>query len=80
MIVFSVYDTVAEQFGPLGTASTDGIAKRNFEQLMNTLVENPMIRKDYELWRIGTFDICTGEILPDKHLIITGLEYLPVKE
>lgn len=54
--MYSIKDTVAEEFAPPFVANTDGVAVRMFS---NALKGN-LYPKDYELYCIGSFDVSLG--------------------
>lgn len=52
--IYTIFDRVAEQAGPLFEAPNDGVAMRAFR---NTLERTPSYQLgDYRLYRLGTFD------------------------
>lgn len=52
--IYTIFDRVAEQAGPLFEAPNDGVAMRAFR---NTLVKTPEYQMgDYRLYRLGSFD------------------------
>lgn len=79
---YSVYDKVAESFGPLFQANNDRVAQRNFSNLMiSQFNQNPktFVPSDFELYMVGGFDNETGVMsVVEKHLIATGS--VPVEE
>lgn len=56
--LYSVYDKVAKEFGPLFEATNDGIALRKFDGMDVP----PAIRGDLELYRCGDFERIDGRI------------------
>lgn len=77
MIIVSIYDKIAEEFGPLGVVSNTAVASRNFKSSMLKLVENPLIRADYELYCLGEFDLTRGIVKVTNDMIDSGSNYLP---
>lgn len=60
-VIYTVYDKVAEEYGPLFEAKNDAVALRQFKQLIATVVvEN---RDDYVLYSCGTFDHDAGDLV-----------------
>lgn len=56
--LYSVYDRVAAEYGPIFQAKSDKVAKRQYKQLM---ASNPN-KTDYELVQVGRYDTETGHI------------------
>lgn len=56
--LYSVYDKVAKEYGPLFEAVNDGIAQRKFD----SLEAPPIVKKDLELYRCGDFTRTDGRI------------------
>lgn len=66
-VIYTVFDKVAEEYGPLFEAKNDGVALRQFKQLLNTVVvEN---RDDYVLYSCGTFDHDAGVMVTDWEVV-----------
>lgn len=60
-VIYTVFDKVAEEYGPLFEAKNNGVALRQFKRLISTVVvEN---RDDYVLYSCGTFDHDTGTLV-----------------
>lgn len=63
--IYSIKDTVAQEFGPIFQAKNDDVALRNFHSAL-LKVPNP---EEYELYYLGTFDVDTGSLyggIPNK--------------
>lgn len=60
--LYSVYDSVAECFGPVEIAPTDGVALRKFQESMSKIPEH--IKSDYHLFFVGNFNKVDGMIQP----------------
>lgn len=62
MRLYSIFDRIAEEFGPVFEAKNDSVAIRNWR---NTLERAEGVREDeYRLYWIGTIDHSTGKIVP----------------
>lgn len=61
MYLYTVYDKVAEEAGPVFQAINDGIAMRQFKSL--GIPE--ALEKDYTLHRIGQYDSKNMEVIPE---------------
>lgn len=59
--LYTLEDTVACRFGPPFTSISDRTAARTAHQMIR---ETPDPR-DFNLWRIGSFDILTGVMVVD---------------
>lgn len=60
-VIYTVFDKVADEYGPLFEAKNNNVALRQFRQLIATVVvEN---RDDYVLYSCGTFDHDTGTLV-----------------
>lgn len=59
--VYTIYDKVAQQCGPLFQAVTDGVAKRQYMQIIRSDVVAP---DDFELRRLALFDETKCELSP----------------
>lgn len=60
MNLYTVKDSVAEEFGPLFQAKNDGVATRMFLELLKQ-TKQPF---EYKLFMVGQFDHDTGLIDP----------------
>ena len=60
-VIYTVFDKVAEEYGPLFEAKNDGVALRQFKQLIDTVVVGN--RDDYVLYSCGTFDHENGALV-----------------
>lgn len=56
--LYSVCDTVAEEFGPIYSCKNDEVAKRAFHDL----IKDSSSPVDYNLYFLGTFNTDTGFI------------------
>lgn len=70
--VYSIYDTVSKKWRGTFYHSTDEDMIRI--SLPTVLMDFPL--RDIEVWRIGTFDDDSGEILPLHHVLIPTNCYL----
>lgn len=78
--LYSIYDLVACEYGPLFQCKNDGVAKRNFIELVkNSSVFNV---KDYELRCLGSFNVDTGSF--DVHVaapvVVDFSDVVPVED
>lgn len=72
MILYSIYDKVADEFGPIYEAKNDMVASRAYASLVK-----PEIEHDYELYAVGKRFDRTGEGIEGHHDIfpvIIGFE------
>lgn len=54
MNLYTIFDKVAEESGPIYEAINDGVARRNY---VNTMRNTPShLRGDYALFRLGSYD------------------------
>lgn len=59
--LYSIKDVVAEEFGPVFEAVNNGVAIRNFSNVL----KETKYPEDYELYKLGNYDESTGEIIPE---------------
>lgn len=77
-MLFSMYDTKAENFGALFESRTTDEAVR---VILSTLLSNQQsnftkFTEDYQLYKLGDFDCSTGRIESSSpELVKTGLEF-----
>lgn len=64
--IYTIQDTVAEEFGPPFTAVNEGIARRHYERLMKDVSD----KREFRLCLIGTF-------VPSKGVIVNTVD-IPV--
>jgi len=57
--LYSIYDKLAEEYGPVFQAKNKAIADRNYNQMLTKQNLNP---EEYQLYKLSTFDNETGEI------------------
>lgn len=57
--VYSIYDSVAEQYGPVFNCNNDGVAIRNYKQALDSVKYS---QDDWILYCLGTFEDETGVI------------------
>lgn len=70
--VYSIYDTVSKKWRGTFYHTTDEDMIRI--SLPTVLMDYPL--RDVEVWKIGTFDDDSGEILPLRHVLIPTNCYL----
>lgn len=70
--IYSIHDNKAEYFLPPLFAKTDSQAQRMF---VGSLGESFIYRADFNLFKIGSFNDDTGEIMPENPplLVLSGL-------
>lgn len=66
--VYSIRDTIAEEFGPIFTAKNEGVAIRSFFQLLKG--DPATNQADYTLHRLGTWDRDTGKLIAQDPTLI----------
>ena len=73
--IYTIYDKVACEAGPIFQAKNDGVAFRCFMSLINeTPVSNPT---DYDVYCLGEFDTDSRSFVPEDNygkLVIKNLE------
>lgn len=68
MIVVAIKDVVVGEFGDLGTFKTLEVAIRAFD----VSTQKSPYAKDLQLFKIGDFNIDSGELVPDFKFIKNG--------
>lgn len=58
--LYSIYDSVSEEYGPIFHAKNEAVARRAVESLLHDGVKSI----DFDLYCLGTFDNDTGVIKP----------------
>lgn len=58
--LYTIYDRVGEEAGPITFARNDALARRMFDSVM----EKEPFRKDFALFYIGDYDTSSMEITP----------------
>lgn len=61
--LYSVYDTTAEEFGPVFMARNDAVAKR---AVINMMEKSEVSVNEFKLHKLGTFNTSTGYIMYDQ--------------
>lgn len=69
---YSIYDRVAEMYGPVVTMENDNVAIRSFKEGCKAGKEMSLHPEDLEIHRIGTFDDHTGTFTEDKEILERG--------
>lgn len=81
--LYSIYDRKAGYYLPIFQHRTDAEAIRQFTEIVVTS-DTPVSKypADFELCAIGTMDLDTGEILPEKNsrVILNGLSALQASQ
>lgn len=57
--VYSIYDTVAEQYGPVFNCKNDGVAIRNYKSAIDSAKYS---QDEWILYRLGVYDDEDGKI------------------
>lgn len=73
--LYTIFDRVAEEAGPTFNAVNDGIALRNFQNLMEKVP--PIQKQEYRLYKVGTFNIhnmILTVVSPPEEILFTGEE------
>lgn len=60
MKVYTIFDTVANKSGPLFEAENDGVASRNYKQL----IQGNLFAHEFLLYCVGVYDYDTMVITP----------------
>ena len=71
-ILFCVYDRVGEMFHDPFPAVKAGIVLRDFAKEVNSVNPDSVMAQhpgDFELWKLGVFDVNTGTLLPAKEKV-----------
>lgn len=71
--LYSLYDSVAEEFGPLFSAKNDEVALRNVIQMFTDMKVNIASVESYHLYYIGNFDTDNG------HLVESTIDAIEIK-
>lgn len=58
--LYTIYDRVAEEAGPVFQAINDGVALRNTVQVLKPL--SPTLRDEYQLIKVGSINTKTMEL------------------
>lgn len=61
MRLYSIYDVVAEEYGPLFEAKNDAVARRQFQALAQQH-KFDVHSGDFQLWYFGQFGKSSGEL------------------
>lgn len=65
--LYSVFDILAKEYGPVFQAKNDAVASRNFKNFfIDNAVSNP---EEYQLWQLGEYDVDEGVITPVKAIV-----------
>lgn len=80
--LYSVYDSIAQEFGPLYEAVNDAVAYRKFNMLIKDMDDS--VVRDYSVYFCGVRDINTGGVFSEVRLLniddILDLKITEVKE
>lgn len=70
--IYSVYDRLAETYGPLTEQQNDKVAARAFREACENVDGFKQHAKDLEIHRIGTFNDESGTFEMDKEILEKG--------
>ena len=73
--IYTIYDKVACESGPIFQAKNDGVALRCFMSLMKDTPN--VVPSDYDVYCLGEFDTDTRSFVPEENygkLVIKNLE------
>lgn len=74
--IYTVYDRIGERYAPPFVSANDKTAMREFQAMPIP----PSLRDDFTLVRIGTFDMKTGEIVPELIYSLSDLSFINQKQ
>ena len=74
--IYSVKDELSNEFMQPALISNDDLAKRQFKTQVNTITLWKENASDYSLYKIGSFNNETGEIIPKIEKIAGGRSVL----
>ena len=63
---YTIYDSALEAYHQDYSLENDAIALRQFADMANEETQIAKNPEDYSLWRIGTFETTTGELIPEE--------------
>ena len=67
--LYTIRDTVAEENGPVFTAKNDGVALRQYRDVLNAIQNDP---DEYKLYCIGSWDTNDlGSLKSDMYPVLT---------
>ena len=58
--LYSIYDSVAEEFGPIFEAGNDSVALRAKKGLLKQV--DPSMLAEFDLYCVGEYEIVAGEV------------------
>ena len=67
---YTIYDSALEAYHQDYSLENDAIALRQFADMANEETQIAKNPEDYSLWRIGTFETTTGELLPEEPICL----------
>jgi len=73
--LFTVYDSVAEDYGPIFEAKNEVVAVRSFKQMLQN-PNNPVVIEDFLLYYLGEYDHDTAviELASKPTIVVTGAD------
>lgn len=76
--IYTIYDVVAMESGPLFEAKNDAVALRQYQTIVQ---KNGIDPRDFQLRHVGTLDSERSRIFAeDEFQIVNGLDISPVEE
>lgn len=71
--LYSIYDMMANKYGPIFEAFNDEVATRQYCLLLDKI--DKRFRKDYKLYSIGSFDFQNGRLDPFERPEMINVNY-----
>lgn len=71
VFIYTMFDRVSQTYGEPFIAVNDSVAQRRFQYVCSN---SPMVCNDMQLFKLGTFDTDSGEVVADKSFVCN---YIP---
>lgn len=68
--LYTIYDKIAEEAGPLFHAPNNKVARRNYDAMLSQVSD--VSKDDYILYRVGEFDTDKAMIYPTEKPVVVG--------
>ena len=78
--VYTIYDVVAKECGPIFQAKNHDVAVRAFKSLISENLDNHLNVYDYDLYCLGEFDNEKCSFVPVEVPYVIPVDYPEVKE